>query len=108
MSKSLFVGNLAYDVTSEELQEIFGEFGTVVSSKVLKDFATGRSRGFGFIEFSEDEEALKAMEKMDGFLLKGRPIRVRESHPPKGEDRGRRGGRDRRGRGGVRREDRKF
>jgi len=75
----LFVGNLPYSVTSERLQEAFSQFGTVSSSKVIVDRETGRSRGFAFLEMETDDQGAAAMQAMNGALLDGRSIAVREA-----------------------------
>ena len=79
MSRKLFVGNLPYSVTSERLQEAFSQFGTVTSSKVIVDRETGRSRGFAFLEMETDDQGASAMQAMNGALLDGRSIAVREA-----------------------------
>jgi RNA recognition motif-containing protein len=79
MSRKLFVGNLPYSVTSERLQEAFSQFGNVASSKVISDRETGRSRGFAFLEMETDEMGAAAMQAMNGALLDGRSIAVREA-----------------------------
>lgn len=76
MSKKIFVGNLSFQVSDFELQDMFKEFGEVVSAKVIVDKYTGRSRGFGFIEMSQDESADKAVQALNGADIKGRPINV--------------------------------
>src|SRR5512143_2126199 len=79
MSRKLFVGNLPYSVTSERLSEAFSQFGTVSSSKVIVDRETGRSRGFAFLEMETDDQGAAAMQAMNGSLLDGRSIAVREA-----------------------------
>src|SRR5216110_1935499 len=79
MSRKLFVGNLPYSVTSERLSEAFSQFGTVTSSKVIVDRETGRSRGFAFLEMETDDMGAAAMQAMNGSLLDGRSIAVREA-----------------------------
>src|SRR5205807_494051 len=79
MSRKLFVGNLPYSVSSERLQEAFAQFGTVTSSKVIVDRETGRSRGFAFLEMETDDMGAAAMQAMNGALLDGRSIAVREA-----------------------------
>jgi RNA recognition motif-containing protein len=81
----VFVGNLSYDVTREELIEIFGAAGKVVDAKVPTDRETGRPRGFAFVEFESDEGAAKSIELLNGQDMKGRPLRVNEadSRPPR-------------------------
>src|SRR5499426_1840306 len=96
MSRKLFVGNLPYSVTSERLQEAFAQFGTVTSSKVIVDRETGRSRGFAFLEMETDDQGAAAMQAMNGALLDGRSIAVREAveRQPGGGGFGGGGGRD--------------
>ena len=81
MSAKLFVGNLDYAVTSEELKNMFSEFGNVVDAVVITDRETRRSRGFGFVEFGSDDEAKKAIEAMNGKDINGRKINVNEAKP---------------------------
>jgi len=83
MATKLFIGNLEYTVTSDDLKAAFAAVGTVVDAVVISDRNTGRSRGFGFVEMSTEEEAKAAMEKLDQSELKGRKINVREALPPK-------------------------
>jgi hypothetical protein len=97
MSRKLFVGNLPYSVTSERLQEAFSQFGNVTSSKVIVDRETGRSRGFAFLEMETDDQGAAAMQAMNGALLDGRSIAVREAverQPGGGGGFGGGGGRD--------------
>lgn len=81
----MFVGNLSYDVTREDLIEAFGAAGKVVDAKVPTDRETGRPRGFAFVEFETDEAAAKSIELLNGKDMKGRPLRVNEadSRPPR-------------------------
>jgi RNA recognition motif-containing protein len=81
MTNKLFVAGLPYSVTDEQLGEHFASAGTVTSSKVITDRDTGRSKGFGFVEMSSEEEAKKAMETMDGTDFGGRNILVKEAKP---------------------------
>ena len=81
MSAKLFVGNLDYTVSSDDLKTHFSASGTVVDAVVISDKMTGRSRGFGFVEFSSDEEAKQAIEKLNNSDLKGRNITVNEAKP---------------------------
>ena len=81
MGNKLYVGNLAYGVRDEELQQAFGEFGTVTSAKVMMDRDTGRSKGFGFVEMGTDAEAQAAIEGMNGQSMSGRAIVVNEARP---------------------------
>jgi len=81
MAKRLFVGSLPYDVTQEELQEMFAGMGTVESATLITDKFSGRSKGFGFVEMSSDEEADKAIKELNGKDVKGRNIVVNEARP---------------------------
>jgi RNA recognition motif-containing protein len=81
MAKRLYVGNLSYSVTSEELQELFEQFGPVKSAQVLSDRETGRSRGFGFVEMDNDADAEAAIEQLDGNEHDGRRLNVNEARP---------------------------
>lgn len=76
MAKKLYVGNLSYEVTEDELSQLFGQCGQVREARVIKDKQTGRSKGFGFVEMENDEEADSAINRMKGHDLKGRPIMV--------------------------------
>lgn len=77
----LFVGNLPYSYDSAKLEELFAVAGTVVSAKIVSDKYSGRSRGFGFVEMSTEEEAKKAIEVFNGKDVDGRPLVVNESRP---------------------------
>lgn len=90
MGKKLYVGNLSYSVTSSDLELLFGQFGTVDSADVIMDRATGRSKGFGFVEMSSEEEATAATEALAGQEHEGRTLTVNEARPR--QDRGPRGG----------------
>ena len=81
MSKKLYVGNLAFQTTSQELQQLFGQAGTVHSASVVEDRDTGRSRGFAFVEMSSEEEANSAIEQFNGKELSGRALTVNEAKP---------------------------
>jgi RNA recognition motif-containing protein len=81
MGNKLYVGNLAYSVRDENLQEAFGQYGTVTSAKVMMDRDTGRSKGFGFVEMGSDAEAQAAINGMNGQSLEGRAIVVNEARP---------------------------
>ncbi len=76
MAKKLFVGGLAWATTDDGLRDAFAEFGEVIDAKVVLDRETGRSRGFGFVTFAHDDEALRACEEMNEATLDGRSIRV--------------------------------
>ena len=80
MSKSLYVGNLPWSATKEEVQSLFEPFGSVLSVKLISDRETGRARGFGFVEM-EDASAITAIEKLDGKEFGGRTLRVNEAQP---------------------------
>ena len=79
MGKKLYVGNLPFGITDQDLNQIFAEVGQVTSAKVIMDRETGRSKGFGFVEMSSDEEAAKAISQFDGGELEGRQLRVNEA-----------------------------
>lgn len=79
MSNKIFVGNLSYTASTTDLEEAFRDFGEVVDAKIVKDRATGKSRGFGFVTFNSDEDAKKAALAMDGKEISGRKIRVNEA-----------------------------
>ncbi len=81
MSTKLYVGNLAFQTTSQELQEMFATAGTVESASVVEDRDTGRSRGFGFVEMSTKEEATSAIDQFNGKELGGRALKVNEAKP---------------------------
>ena len=97
MGKKLYVGNLSYEVSSSELQNLFAPFGTVASAEVIQDRGTGRSKGFGFVEMGTEEEAQAAIRGLNGQDHNGRPLTVNEARPR--EERG--GGGRRGGRGGY-------
>ena len=106
MAKRLFVGGLPYSVTDQELSDLFAQYGQVVSSKVITDKFTGRSKGFGFVEFTDDASADAAIKGLHDTDLGGRKIAVNEAKPleeraprPGGFDRG--GGRGGDNRGGF-------
>ena len=96
MGNKLYVGNLAYGIRDDDLQQHFSAFGTVASAKVMMDRETGRSKGFGFVEMSSDAEAQAAISGMNGKDLEGRAIVVNEARPreerPGGFGGGRSGG----------------
>ena len=98
MATKLYVGNLSFRTTSEELREMFSQAGTVESANVIEDRETGRSRGFGFVEMATPEEAAAAIEQFNGKDLGGRNLTVNEAKPK--TDRGGGGGGGRGGYGG--------
>jgi len=99
MGKNLYVGNLSYEVNDSTLEQLFGEHGTVESAKVIMDRDSGRSKGFGFVEMSSDEEAQAAIAALDGKENGGRNLKVNEAKPR--ENRGGGGGFGGGGRGGF-------
>ncbi len=82
----IYVGNLSYDAADADLQELFGEYGTVTSARVITDRFSGRSKGFGFVEMPEKAEADKAIEGLNEQDMMGRPLRVNEAQPRKPRD----------------------
>jgi RNA recognition motif-containing protein len=88
MSTKLFVGSLSWNTTSEELQTAFAGCGDIVEAKVVTDRDTGRSRGFGFVTYSDAESATRAIEELDGSSLDGRSIRVDRANDRPKRDRG--------------------
>jgi len=98
MGKKLYVGNLSYQVYSSELEQLFGQHGTVVSAQIINDRDTGRSKGFGFVEMGSDEEAQAAIAALNGQEHGGRALTVNEARPR--EERGGGGGGGRGGFGG--------
>jgi len=95
MNKKLYVGGLPYAVTEDKLQEIFSAHGTVESARVITDRFTGRSRGFGFVEMSSEEEAQTAIDSLNGSDLEGRSLTVNEARPQENRGGGGGGGGDR-------------
>ncbi len=91
---NIYVGNLSYEVTVEDLQKAFEVFGHVESAKVIKDMYTGRSKGFGFVEMPTETEAQAAIDDLNGTELKGRNLKVGKARPRTGgrTDRGKHGG----------------
>lgn len=81
MAKKIYVGNLAFSVTDDELQQAFASFGTITSARVVMDKMSGRSKGFGFVEIEDDASADTAIQKMDGQTIGGRAVRVSEAKP---------------------------
>jgi cold-inducible RNA-binding protein len=81
MSTKLYVGNLAFQTTSQDLEQLFGQAGTVQSASVVEDRDTGRSRGFAFVEMSSQEEATSAIEQFNGKDVGGRSLKVNEAKP---------------------------
>ena len=118
MGRKLYVGNLPYQTGETELTELFSRAGTVESARIMRDMATGRARGFGFVEMATDEEAQKAITELNEFKMEGRALVVNEARPKPaggggfgggggyGGDRGGGGGGNGGGEGGNRREPR--
>ncbi|MFP4521142.1 MAG: RNA recognition motif domain-containing protein [Fibrobacterota bacterium] len=78
---NIYVGNVSYNTDDRALNDTFSEFGEVSSARVIQDRVTGRSKGFGFVEMPNDEEAKKAIESLNNSELDGRPLRVNEARP---------------------------
>ena len=98
---NIYVGNLPFNLGEEDLKEIFEEYGEVATAKIINDKITGRSKGFGFVEMENDDEATNAIKELNNAEVSGRNIKVNESKPRENN----RGG-DRRGGGGFHRRDR--
>jgi RNA recognition motif-containing protein len=81
MATKLYVGNLNYRSREEDLRDLFAAYGEVTSANIVMDRETGRSRGFGFVEFSDEEAAQSAMEALDGQDFEGRQLKVNEARP---------------------------
>lgn len=107
MGKKLYVGNLPYDTGEQDLEQLFSQVGPVESVTIMRDAATGRARGFGFVEMTTEEDAQKAIQQLNDSELGGRNLTVNEARPkPKGGGGGYGGGgggRGGRGGGGGRR-----
>lgn len=99
MNNKLFVGNLSFNVTENELQDTFAQYGTVLEANLMTDRMTGRPRGFGFVTMSTEEEAQKAVQALNGFTLDNRALTVNVARPRE-ERPGGGGGGPRRGGGG--------
>ena len=103
MAKKIYVGNLSFQTTDADLNNMFSEVGQVESVQIITDRDTGRSKGFGFVEMSDDEAAAKAIERFNGKEVNGRALTVNEARPKESGSRGPGGGggggRDRGGRG---------
>ena len=92
MGKKLYVGNLSYEVEASELEQLFGAHGQVQSAQIISDRETGRSKGFGFVEMSSDEEAAAAIAALNGQQHNGRALTVNEARPREERPGGGRGG----------------
>lgn len=97
MGRKLYVGNLPYETGETELQDLFAQAGTVETVRVMRDMATGRARGFAFVEMSTDEEAQQAITQLHDHQLGGRGLTVNEARPQPARSGGFGGGRDDRG-----------
>ena len=102
MAKKLFIGGLSWDTTDEGLRQAFASYGEITEAKVITDRDTGRSRGFGFVTFAQNEDAKSAISKMDGTSLDGKTIKVNEAQEKSPRSGGRSGGGFGGGRGGGR------
>jgi len=100
MNKKLYVGNLSYETTEDELQKLFVEVGPVVSVAIITDRSSGRSKGFGFVEMETEQAAQEAIERLNNNELNQRTITVSEARPPRERSSGGGGGRGRSSRGG--------
>lgn len=83
MNNKLFVGNLLYEITSEELGQLFSQFGPIEEAVVITDRISGKSKGYGFIRFNNEADAEKAVEELNGKEYKGRALVVNKAQPPK-------------------------
>ena len=99
MAKKIYVGNLSFQATDDDLSNIFSEIGKVESARIIRDRDTGRSKGFGFVEMSDEAAAAKAIELFNGKEVNGRALTVNEARPMEQRDSGPRG--SGRGRGGY-------
>ncbi len=100
MSKRIYVGGLPFSTTEAQLSELFAEHGAVTSAKVISDKFSGQSRGFGFVEMSDDAEATAAIDKLNGSELESRKLTVNEARPMEARD-GARGGKTGGAKGGF-------
>jgi cold-inducible RNA-binding protein len=100
MSTKLYVGNISFNTSNQDLEDMFGKVGTVLSSNIIEDRETGRSRGFAFVEMSSKEEADNAIASLNGTEVNGRELLVNEAKPRENSGGGRSGGGGRGGRSG--------
>ena len=100
MSMKLYVGNISFDTTQQDLEALFAEIGTVTSANLIEDRETGRPRGFGFVEMSSKEEGEKAIAQLNGKEVDGRELKVNEAKPQERRNGGGGGGRGGYGGGG--------
>ncbi len=108
MAKKLFIGGLSWDTTDQSLNEFFSQIGQVLSASVVTDKFTGKSRGFGFVEMANDEDAEKAKQELNGKALDGRNIAVNDAKPQERRENNFSRGDDRRGGGTGGRDNRNF
>jgi len=105
MAKKIYVGNLSFETTDADLNDMFSQVGQIESVQIIRDRDTGRSKGFGFVEMTDDAAAAKAIQQFNGKEVNGRALTVNEARPMERRDSGPRGsgggGRDRGGRGGY-------
>src|SRR5438477_11106788 len=100
MAKKIYVGNLSFETTDADLNDMFSQVGQVESAQMIRDRDTGRSKGFGFVEMTDDAAAAKAIQQFNGKEVNGRALTVNEARPKDSDSRGSGGGgRDRGGRG---------
>jgi len=107
---NIYVGNLSYETTEEDLRSAFSEFGAVTSVSIIKDKFSGQSKGFGFVEMSSKAEGQSAIDGLNGKEISGRALKVNEARPPsekRGDRKGFSGGRGSRGQGGGGRDGRR-
>lgn len=107
MAKKLYVGNLSYTVSEEQLRDLFEQYGEVVSATVVMDRDSGRSKGFGFVEMATDEAGDEAISKLNGFNYERRALTVNEARPREERPRGNRPPRNDNREGGNRRDNRR-
>ena len=93
MSKKLYVGNLAFQTTTQDLEQLFAQAGSVASAQIIEDRDTGRSKGFAFVEMSTEDEAAAAIEQFNGKEVAGRALKVNEARPKENRSGGGGGGR---------------
>ncbi|MCH2451035.1 MULTISPECIES: RNA recognition motif domain-containing protein [Gracilimonas] len=91
---NIYVGNLSYGVSDDQLREVFEAYGEVSSAKVISDKYSGRSKGFGFVEMDNDAEAQAAIDQLDGAEIDGRAVKVNEAKPREDRPRNNKGGRN--------------
>ena len=87
---NIYCGNLSYDITENDLQQLFEEYGSIVKVNIIKDRDTDRSKGFGFVEMEKQEDGEKAIKELDGSAVKGRNIKVNQARPREDRPRQRR------------------